>query len=202
MVTVTSATTFGGTYTWIDSGNTTTYTDYTAFSLATVTRTTTGGTSYTVGTAYTTTCIGCGPTITPSTSVDAVTVTRDNRCAPAAITSAAGQYNGSAGFGILYLNDEPLGGATYKTSAQDASACCQLCLEEEGCASSGWDIRTNECRLMFPVQWDTGALTCGNGALAFYDYGPNHPIQPGTGWFMAAGCGYVQYAGTKPDDGS
>lgn len=201
-IVVTSTTTYGATYTWIPANETSTYTQYTDFLLQTVSQTTAEGTSYIIGTAYSTACQLCGPTIEPSGSVSATTMTQDARCAPTAITSAAGQYNGSDGFGISYLNPVPLGGATFNVSTSDASACCQLCVQEQGCAASAFDIRTSECILMFAVQWDTGILSCGQGVLAFYDYGPNHPMEPGTGWYLASGCGYFQTAGAKPDDGS
>ena len=194
------STTYGVTETYIPANKTSTYTDYTAFTQATVTTTSYGGTEYAIATETATYYAVCGPTL--NSTAPAVTTTQDARCAPTALVSAAGGSNGSAGYGLNYLDNTTGGGATYTTSSSDASACCQLCVEADGCASSAWDIRSKQCRLEFPVDFNSGQMSCGSGLLAFYDYGPNHPMAPGTGWWIGTGCGHADYAAAKPDDGS
>lgn len=188
-----STTTYGATETYVPAGKTSTYTEYTAFSQATVTSTKYGGTAYTIATATATTSAVCGPTVNSTTST--TTVTQDARCAPTALVS---EYDG---FGLEYTNGPTTGGATYKTTASDAGACCQLCVEAEQCAASTWDIRNNACTLSFPVD-SSGHLSCGQGFLVLYDAGPDHPMAPGTGLYVGLGCGSVDYANAPPDDGT
>lgn len=194
-----STTTYGATETYLPASETRTFTEYTAYTQATVTSTSYGGTTYTIATATATATVSalCGPTVNATAST--TTTTQDARCAPTALVSAAG---GSPGYGLSYLNNVPYGGATYQTSTTDGSQCCQLCVEAHGCDASAWDIRTNICRLEFSVSPTTGQLDCGEGALVLYDYGPDEPMAPGTGLYIGIGCGNVQYAGAKPDDGS
>lgn len=195
VVTVSSTTTYGQTYTYVPGTKTSTYSQYTAFTQATVTSTKTGGTAYAIGSATTTSATPCGgETVTPTTYTK--TVSLDSRCSPSAMVSA---YNN---FGIQYLSNTPAGGAAYKTNATDASACCQMCAETDECATSAWDIRTGECDLQFPVNPNTGNLNCGQGLLGYYAAGPNHPMSPGTGWYVAELCGNAQFGSAKPDDGT
>lgn len=194
-VTVTSTTTYGQTHTYVPAGKTSTYWDYTAFTQETITSTTSDGTAYAIATAYSTTPTKCGDvTVTPTLLT--TTVTLDPRCSPSAMTSA---YNG---YGIEWLSDTPTSGATYQTNTTDSSACCQLCAEAEDCAASAWDIRTGACKLEFPVDYSSGEMNCGEGLLGYYNAGPNHPMSPGAGWFVAQICGNAQYGSAKPDDGT
>ena len=196
-VTTTFTTTYGVTETYIPAHKTSTFTDYTAFTQATVTETFSGGHSYVIATATALASSVCGAaTVTKSTSTS--TTTQDPRCAPSAQVS---QYNG---FGLNYLEETPAsGGAVYVTTASDASACCQLCAEAVDCASSAWDIRSNQCRLQFTVDSSTGAQECGNvGVYGVNEDGPDHPMAPGTGWYLAAVCGSVEEISGPPDDGS
>lgn len=195
-VTSTFTTTYGETYTFVAAtGKTSTFTDYTAFTQATVTSTKYGATAYAIATAVATTSAVCGPTVN-ATSWATSTVTQDARCAPSALTSA---YNG---YGLEYASDTPASGAAWATTADDASSCCQLCAEAPDCAASSWDIRTGVCKLEFPVDFDTGALNCGEGLLAYYDAGPDYPMAPGTGLWVAALCGDVEFGQAAPDDGT
>lgn len=194
-LTVTSYTTHGQTYTYVPAGRTRTFYDYSEFSQATVTSFKTGGKAYAIATDGATTKTTCGSSTVTAVG-ETATVSLDAKCSPAAMTSA---YNG---YGISYLSDTPLAGATYQTNTTDASACCQACATSWQCAASAWDIRTGECRLEFPVQWDTGVLNCGQGLLAYYDAGPDSPMSAGTGWYVAELCGKAIYGNTKPDDGS
>lgn len=195
-MTSTFTTTFGQTYTFIAiPDETSTFTEYTDFTQASVTSTSYGGTAYAIATASATTEAICGPAAN-RTATATSTVTRDSRCAPSAMVSA---YNG---FGLEYSSDTPAGGATFKTNATDASSCCQLCAEADSCAAASWDIRNGACKLEFPVDPESGAMNCGEGLLAYYDAGPNSPMKPGTGLFVAELCGNAEYSNAKPDDGT
>lgn len=195
-MTKTSTTTYGQTYTFVPADATSTYTRFTAFTQATVTSTSTGGTAYAIATALATAPDHCGRNST-STS----TTTQDARCAPSALISAAGASETSEQFGLSY-SQRTSSGATYSTNTTDASSCCQQCVEAEGCAASAWDIRNGACKLEFPVKFDSGEMSCGLGLQAYYNAGPNHPMEPGTGLFVARGCGSVAFANAKPDDGT
>jgi hypothetical protein len=189
-VTKTSTTTYGQTYTFAPASGTSTYTAYTEFTQATVTSTTSGFTAYDIGTATTTAC--------PSS---AATTTQDARCAPSALISAAGVRDDTTQYGLSYAQLTS-SGATYRANTTDASSCCQLCAEADKCAASSWDSRTGACTLAFPVQFDSGELSCGLGLQVYYGAGPNHPMEPGSGLFVAEVCGRVAFANAKPDDGT
>jgi hypothetical protein len=45
-------------------------------------------------------------------------------------------------------------------------------------------------------------LSCGLGLQVYYGAGPNHPMEPGSGLFVAEVCGRVAFANAKPDDGT
>ncbi|KAK1090710.1 hypothetical protein LTR48_007763, partial [Friedmanniomyces endolithicus] len=112
--TTTFTTTYGATYTFVAAPNaTSTFTDYTAFSQATVTSTQYGGTAYIIASATTTAPASSCP-------IGNATTTLDVRCAPSALISAY------AGYGLEYASNVPGSGAAYTTSTQDASSCCQL----------------------------------------------------------------------------
>ncbi|KAI7314557.1 hypothetical protein KC340_g9319 [Hortaea werneckii] len=198
-VTETFTTTFGSTYEFYAIPSvTSTFTRYEAFTQATVTSTSSGFvTAYAIATATATVEAKCGPTAN-ATAVNATTatVTQDARCAPSALTS---EYNG---YGLDYSGDTPAGGATFETNTTDASSCCQLCAEADRCAASSWDLRTGECKLEFPITYNTGELSCGQGMLVRYHFGPNHPMEPGTGLYVAEVCGTAGYASSRPDDGT
>ncbi|KAK5108028.1 hypothetical protein LTR62_008863 [Meristemomyces frigidus] len=194
--TQTYTTTYGATYTFVAApGKTSTYTDYTDVSLATVTSTQYGGTAYAIATSTTTTRAVCGTTST-CTNTASSTVTQDARCAPSALTSA---YNG---FGLEYASNVPASGAFYATTTDDASQCCQLCAKANKCAASIFDPKTKNCTLEFPVDFDTGALNCGEGALVYYGAGPDIPLAPGAGLFVAQLCGNLEFGNAPPDDGT
>ena len=189
-VTKISTTTYGQTYTFAPASGTSTYTAYTEFTQATVTSTTSGFTAYAIASAVTTEC--------PKSTA---TVTQDARCAPSALISAAGVREDTTQYGLSYAQLTS-SGATYHTNTTDASSCCQTCAEAEKCASSSWDSRTGACTLAFPVQFDNGDLSCGLGLQVYYGAGPNHPMKPGSGLFVAEVCGTVAFANAKPDDGT
>jgi hypothetical protein len=189
-VTKYSTTTYGQDYTFVSGSETSTYTAYSEYTQATVTSTSSGFTAYAIGTATATAC--------PSS---AATTTQDARCAPSALISAAGVRDDTTQYGLSYAQLTS-SGATYRANTTDASSCCQLCAEAEKCAASSWDSRTGACTLAFPVQFDSGELSCGLGLQVYYGAGPNHPMEPGSGLFVAEVCGRVAFANAKPDDGT
>lgn len=160
-----------------------TYTVYTSNVQETVTATTCP-TTYAIATATATATTSCAPT-----------VTQDARCAPSALVSQ------SNGFGLEYA--QSVSGSSYVGTTADAGQCCQLCADATKCAASAWDIQTNRCQLFFPVDYSSGELNCNSYAgLVYYDAGPNHPMAPGTGLYVANVCGGVYYTNAKPDDGT
>jgi hypothetical protein len=190
VVTKYSTTTYGQDYTFASGTETSTYTRYSEYTQATVTATSSGFTAYEIATATTTAC--------PSS---AATTTQDARCAPSALISAAGVRDDTTQYGLSYAQLTS-SGATYRANTTDASSCCQLCAEADKCAASSWDSRTGACTLAFPVQFDSGELSCGLGLQVYYGAGPNHPMEPGSGLFVAEVCGRVAFANAKPDDGT
>lgn len=200
-MTTTSITTYGQTYTFEPAGETSTYTRFTEITQAAVTQTSSGFTAYAIATAIATEPGQCGPTVNAAAPTSLATTTQDARCAPSALISAAGASESSQQYGLLY-SEGPSSGATYRTNTTDASSCCQLCVEADKCAASSWDIRNGECRLEFPVSFGSGELSCGRGLQAYYNAGPNHPMEPGTGLFVAEVCGTATFANAKPDDGT
>ena len=113
-VTETFTTTFGSTYEFYAIPSlTSTFTQYEAFTQATVTSTSSGGTAYAIATATATTEAKCGPTVN-GTAVNATTstVTQDARCAPSALTS---EYNG---YGLDYSGDTPAGARPSRPTPQ------------------------------------------------------------------------------------
>lgn len=80
---------------------------------------------------------------------------------------------------------------TALTAGNDTSACCQLCLDSEGCASSVSDPDAGNCELVFA---DVAAgATCGEIGV-IYGPGPNEGVggAPGNGFVVQAGCGIVE----------
>ncbi|QIX01241.1 hypothetical protein AMS68_006758 [Peltaster fructicola] len=202
-VTTTVSTTVGATWVYVAANQTSTFTEYTAWSMETISSTTSTGTTYMIATATTKTCQMCGPTTTlASNGTTQPTTTYDARClSPTSAASAAASTGSIPTYGFSYLDDHPGGGALFRTTTSNPQACCQLCVEQSGCAGSAWDIRSNECRLEFPVGSD-GNPSCGAAAQAYYDFGPVHPMAPGTGWYLSPVCGRFDIANAKPDDGT
>lgn len=193
-VTSTITTSVGDSYEIVTGTSYSIFTQYTAYTQATVTITTSTGTTYVVASA-TATNEAC-PTNTTTT------VIRDTRCAPSAMVSAAGGTNNTE-WGLEYKSDVPGSGAAYSTVADDASACCQLCADRDDiCSGSAWDMRTNTCTLEFAVNPSIGVPDCGESLLAYYDAGPDFPMAPGAGWWVANICGEAEFGGAGPDDGT
>lgn len=193
VVTTTFTTSVGQTYVFVPGTSTKTFTQYSAFSQATVTVTSYTGTAYVVASEV--------ATVTPAAAVCA-TVMRDARCNPAAMVSAAGGVNNTQ-YGLVSKSDVPTSGAKYNTTTSDASSCCQMCADmSDVCSGSAWDVRTNACFLEFAVNPLDGELNCGESLLAYYDAGPISPMAPGAGWWVANMCGSAEYGSAKPDDGT
>lgn len=132
-------------------------------------------------------------------SADCYTKTLDARCAPSAIISAGSAGGSNGEFGIEYVQGD--GGTTYVTSTPDASSCCQLCAEAYKCAQSVWDSASDTCTLEFPADSESADLNCGS-LYAYYDAGPDHPLAPGAGLWIAPICGGVGTYQAAPDDGT
>lgn len=73
----------------------------------------------------------------------------------------------------------------------DASACCQLCLDNPGCAASEWTISWGgACRLYYYAHGDD---TCGADVTLEY-YGDSFAF-PRQDSYLQAGCGKLKYYG-------
>ena len=66
----------------------------------------------------------------------------------------------------------------------DPSACCQLCVDTEGCAASEDDPDAGNCFL-----WYTTKPTCG---LGFSYAAGDQKLKPGTGFLVQSGCGRIE----------
>ncbi|KAJ4418514.1 hypothetical protein N0V82_005494 [Gnomoniopsis sp. IMI 355080] len=193
VVTTTFTTSVGQTYVFVPGTSTKLYTQYTAFSQATVTMTTYSGTTYVVASET--------AAVTPGAEACATAIL-DSRCNPSAMVSAAGGTNNTQ-YGLVSKSDVPTSGAKYSTTTSDASSCCQMCAEmDDVCSGSAWDVRTGACFLEFAVNPVDGELNCGESLLAYYDAGPLSPMEPGAGWWVANICGSAEYGSAGPDDGS
>ncbi|KAI1280994.1 hypothetical protein F5Y07DRAFT_355067 [Xylaria sp. FL0933] len=115
---------------------------------------------------------------------ETVTKTLDARCAPTNLISdhngvglVSGRYNTNVT--VVYTRDEPYG--------SDASACCQLCLDNEGCGASMWGPYET-CGLYYHGN-DSGEPQCD----FIFTYGTEEGIIAGQGIVVSNGCGTVEY---------
>ncbi|KAI2633030.1 hypothetical protein GGS26DRAFT_64786 [Hypomontagnella submonticulosa] len=122
------------------------------------------------------------------------TVTRAAQCAPSNLI--AERDNHGAAIQLLPLDWAfPIGfpSTLIGIPGMDASACCQLCLDNEGCAASEWTIEwSGACRLYYYVH---GNDTCGADVTLEY-YGDSHAF-PRQASYVQAGCGQLKYYGVK-----
>ncbi|KAJ4386108.1 hypothetical protein N0V93_009000 [Gnomoniopsis smithogilvyi] len=176
VVTTTFTTSVGQTYVFVPGTSTKLYTQYTAFSQATITVTSYTGTAYVVASE--------AATVTPAADA-CVTVVRDARCDPSLMVAAAGGTN-NAQYGLISKSDVPTSGPKM----------------DNICSGSAWDVRTNSCFLEFAVNPVDGELNCGESLLAYYDAGPISPMAAGAGWWVANICGSAEYGSAEPDDGT
>lgn len=105
------------------------------------------------------------------------TTTQHIKCAP---TNLIGEVNG---YGIGQT-----GGDSANTRGlapgSDASACCQLCVDDPECAASEDDTDAGNCFL-----WYTKNPSCGLG-FQYSDGGQK--LEPGSGFLVQTGCGTIE----------
>jgi hypothetical protein len=140
---------------------------------------TSGGTSY----------VATKTTATLSTSCPGtVTTTYAAKC------SGPNLINQVNGHGIAVIVGAPGSASVYGGDGRDASACCQLCQENVGCAAFDDFPAAGNCALSFTNSTANGEGQCG---LAFL-YGDaigqssNAPIEPGQGSIVGTGCGSIE----------
>lgn len=109
----------------------------------------------------------------PSTS----TTTQDIKCAPTNLISSVG----GEGIGSIMTQNETSG----LSAGSDASACCQLCVDTEGCAASADDPAAGNCFLYYTTP------SCGLGFT--YSNGSQN-IAAGQGFLVQTGCGTIMSA--------
>lgn len=144
-------------------------------------------------TVYGTTATSTTTTLRLATSVAATsascaptsTTTYAAKCAPTNVISGvggsgltSGEY--AANITVVYVRDE---------AYSDPSACCQLCVGNEGCAGmmagpSGY------CGLLY-----VGAAEGGPACGFAYSYRSQAGVFPGQGLWVQSGCGEIDYAG-------
>ncbi|KAI5362022.1 hypothetical protein Slin15195_G056710 [Septoria linicola] len=112
-------------------------------------------------------------TVTESASS---TTTQHLKCAPTNLISEVG----GKGIGQTQGNESNTRGLA---PGSDPSACCQLCVDTEGCAASEDDPKAGNCFL-----WYTEPM-CG---LGFKYSDNNQNIAPGAGFLVQTGCGYIE----------
>ncbi|KAI1354891.1 hypothetical protein F5Y01DRAFT_311267 [Xylaria sp. FL0043] len=133
-------------------------------------------TSYTPHAVTTTSTVSCAE--------ETVTKTFAAECAPTNIISAingeglqSGEYADRTS--VIYTREDPW--------ANDASACCQACLENEGCgASMGGD---GACGLYYSATPDAEPI-CDAFIFSFTS---TPEVLPGQGLLVQNGCGTVEY---------
>lgn len=126
------------------------------------------------------------------------TVTRAAQCAPTNMISEQDGY----GVAIQIFPDSwrfpiEFPGEIIGIPGMDASACCQLCLDNEGCAASEWTagpVNPAGCTLYY---YGYGNSTCGVGApLKYYASTWDLPRQAS---YLQLGCGTFAYIGVHDD---
>ncbi|KAI1410368.1 hypothetical protein F5Y13DRAFT_192550 [Hypoxylon sp. FL1857] len=130
----------------------------------------------------------------PTACPDTRTVTRAAQCAPTNLIAERDSH----GAAVQLLPRDwafPIGfpSTLIGIPGMDASACCQLCLDNAGCAASEWTIEwSGACRLYYYLH---GNDTCGGEATLEY-YGDTYAF-PRQASFVQAGCGQLKYYGLK-----
>jgi len=138
-------------------------------------------------------------TTVPATATacpDTPTVTRAAQCAPTNIIAERDGHGAAVqllprdwAFPIDFFPPALIG-----IPAMDASACCQLCLDNPGCAASEWTISwSGACRLYYYIH---GNDTCGGGNVTLEYYGDSYAF-PRQASFVQEGCGRLRYSGVK-----
>ncbi|KAI0533353.1 hypothetical protein GGR58DRAFT_486991 [Xylaria digitata] len=153
---------------------------------------------YNTATSYLTTISSTITTYTPHAvtttrtvpcTEEIVTKTLDARCAP---TNLIGAINGEGirsgryadNVSVIYTRKEPW--------ASDYTACCQACIDNEGCGAS--DSGFGACGLYYSVT-PKGEPICNAFILSFTS-SPN--AYPGQSLVYQTGCGQIEYDGSLP----
>ncbi|KAI1429633.1 hypothetical protein F5Y12DRAFT_414887 [Xylaria sp. FL1777] len=134
-------------------------------------------TSYTPHAVTTTSTVSCAETVTKTLAAE---------CAPSNVIGAingdgllSGRYADRTS--VIYTRNDPW--------ANDAGACCQACLDNEGCgASMGGD---GACGLYYSATTDAEPI-CDAFIFSFTS---NSGVLPGQGLLVQNGCGTVEYQG-------
>ncbi|KAI1165774.1 hypothetical protein F5B18DRAFT_147477 [Nemania serpens] len=169
---------------------TTTLTSYTTTSTSTYIYYTETSYLTTVSTTITSyTPLGVTKTSTVACPEATVTKTLDARCAP---TNLIGAINGEGirsgryadRVSVIYTREEPW--------ASDYTACCQACIDSEGCGAQ--DSGFGACGLLFSATVQ-GEPICDAWILSFTS-SPN--AYPGQSLVYSTGCGLISYDGSLP----
>ncbi|KAI1376642.1 hypothetical protein F4677DRAFT_459772 [Hypoxylon crocopeplum] len=133
-------------------------------------------TSYRLGTSVATVSTACEAT--PTTTYAA-------KCAPTNVISGVGDRglvsgNYANNITVIYVPDE---------SYDDPSACCQLCVDNEGCGGSMAGI-SGFCGLLY-----VGAPNGGAACDFVFTYQTQSDVFPGQGLWVQSGCGEIDYTG-------
>lgn len=112
----------------------------------------------------------------------AATTTQHLKCAPTNLISEIDGY----GIGATQGHANETQGLA---PGSDPSACCQLCIDTEGCAASEDDQDAGNCFLWYTTP------SCG---LGFTYANGGEDLAPGKGFLVQSGCGYIQ-PGPDPD---
>jgi hypothetical protein len=150
-----------------------------SFNTPPVTTITSGGTSYVADKTTSTLSTSC-----PAT----VTTTYAAKC------SGPNLINQVNAHGIVVITGAPGSATVHGGNGRDASACCQLCQENVGCAAFDDFPAARNCALSFTNSSSKADGECG---LAFR-YGDgigqsrNSPIEVGHGFIVGAGCGTIE----------
>ena len=127
-----------------------------------------------------------------TTCPETTTVTRAAQCAPSNLIAERDGH----GVAVLPRPHEwtfPIGFPPAKLDlpAVDASACCQLCLDNPGCGVSEWSVGwPRGCRLFY---YFLGNDTCGAGTSVKYFADTNSYPRQAT--YVQAGCARLEYTG-------
>lgn len=109
-------------------------------------------------------------------TVASSTTTQHIKCAP---TNLISEVNG---YGIGQTGGSS--GSTHGLApGGDASACCQLCVDDDECAASEDDTDAKNCFLWYTTP------SCGVG-FQYSDGGQN--LKPGNGFLVQTGCGTIE----------
>ncbi|KAI1271641.1 hypothetical protein F5Y07DRAFT_413418 [Xylaria sp. FL0933] len=158
--------------------STSTIIDYTSTTY--LTTATSSFTTYIAASETTTRTVSCGATVTK---------TLDARCAP---TNLIGTINGEGirseryadRVSVIYTREEPW--------ASDYTACCQACIDNEGCGAS--DSGFGACGLYYSAS-EAGEPVCDAFILSFTS---SPDAFPGQSLVYQTGCGLIEYDGSLP----